>query len=80
MKSSIKILFPVVKPRETDVTRRVFLKTMRQLPYYLTYNTPSVISRPLLLVAVLLSKIRLLPATRMAVLSYKSCFITEVIG
>ena len=49
------------------------------IPYYLTYSTPSVISRPQLLVAVLLSKIRLLPAARMAVLSYKSCFITEVI-
>ena len=49
------------------------------VPYYLTYNTPSVISRHRLLVAVLLSKIWLLPAARMVVLSYKFCFITEVI-
>ena len=52
---------------------------LEYIPYYLTYSTPSVISRPRLLVAVLLSKIRLLPAARMAVLSYKSCVITEVI-
>ena len=44
----------------------------------LPHPSPSVISRPRLLAAVLLGKTRLLSAARMAVLSYKSCFITEV--
>ena len=55
--------------RELDGIDRI------HIPYYLTYSTPSVISRPRLLVAVLLRKIRLLPAARMTVLSYKSCIM-----